>query len=305
MGLGTCTRSRAKHCDARRERGAGTNVKTKTNVGRSPRRTRGKTSEAAPAVSPRRSNGLANPKITGHALGGKEKNEIFRASNLRSRGWARGAAREDVVAGWYYTCIHDSAPETRVERAPVPPPRVPLVRSFASEADARPSVKINRNQICEEEEKVRGEDGVGSALRVDGSDARAATRAREQKDRTFRVGRLRPRTFSILSATTFWFALATVSRPIPFQSNAHSCLFACLWVAQKVYSHRHLNPVSPTRLLHAKHLPWFSCTGAAGAAAGGGASGGAGDAAAADAPSARGISASGFSAPGRASPAAP
>ena len=101
-----------------------------------------------------------------------------------------------------------------------------------------------------------------------------------------------------MSATTFWFALATVSRPIPFQSNAHSCLFACLWVAQKVYSHRHLNPVSPTRLLHAKHLPWFSCTGAAGAAAGGGASGGAGDAAAADAPSARGIAASGFSAPG-------
>jgi len=57
-------------------------------------------------------------------------------------GWARGAAREDVVAGWYYTCVHDSAPETRVERAPVPPPRVPLVRSFASEADARPSKSI-------------------------------------------------------------------------------------------------------------------------------------------------------------------
>ena len=142
-------------------------------------------------------------------------------------------------------------------------------RSFVRVRGGREAVEINRNQICEEEEeKVRGEDGVGSALRVDGSDARAATRARETKDRNVRVGRLRPRTFSILSATTFWFALATVSRPIPFQSNAHSCLFACLWVAQKVYSHRHLNPVSPTRLLHAKHLPWFSCTGAAGAAAG-------------------------------------
>ena len=261
MGLGTCTRSRAKHCDARRERGAGTNVKTKTNVGRSPRRTRGKTSEASPAVSPRRSNGLANPKITGHALGGKEKNEIFRASNLRSRGVGEGRGaggrRRRLVL---HVCTRFRARDARRTRSGSSSAR--SARSFVRVRGGREAVEINRYQICEEEEeKVRGEDGVGSALRVDGSDARAATRAREQKDRTFRVGRLRPRTFSILSATTFWFALATVSRPIPFQSNAHSCLFACLWVAQKVYSHRHLNPVSPTRLLHAKHLPWFSCTG--------------------------------------------
>ena len=223
MGLGTCTRSRAKHCDARRERGAGTNVKTKTNAGRSPRRTRGKTSEAAPAVSPRRSNGLANPKITGQALGGKEKNEIFRASNLRSRGVGEGRGaggrRRRLVL---HVCTRFRARDARRTRSGSSSAR--SARSFVRVRGGRETVKINRNQICEEEEKVRGEDGVGSALRVDGSDARAATRAREQKDRTFRVGRLRPRTFSILSATTFWFALATVSRPIPFQSNAHSCL---------------------------------------------------------------------------------
>ena len=244
----------------------GTNVKTKTNAGRSPRRTRGKTSEASPAVSPRRSNGLANPKITGHALGGKKKTRSSVRPIFARGGWARGAAREDVVAGWYYTCVHDSAPETRVERAPVPPPRVPLVRSFASEADARPSKSIAIRSAKKKKKRFGARTASGQRF---ASTARAATRAREQKDRNVRVGRLRPRTFSILSATTFWFALATVSRPIPFQSNAHSCLFACLWVAQKVYSHRHLNPVSPTRLLHAKHLPWFSCTGAAGAAGGG------------------------------------
>ena len=267
MGLGTCTRSRAKHCDARRERGAGTNVKTKTNVGRSPRRTRGKTSEAAPAVSPRRSNGLANPKITGHALGGKEKNEIFRASNLRSRGVGEGRGaggrRRRLVL---HVCTRFRARDARRTRSGSSSAR--SARSFVRVRGGRETVKAGGIRSAKKRKRFGARTTLsGAALRVDGSDARAATRAREQKDRTFRVGRLRPRTFSILSATTFWFALATVSRPIPFQSNAHSCLFACRWVAQKVYSHRHLNPVSPTRLLQAKHLPWFSCTGAAGAAA--------------------------------------
>lgn len=115
----------------------------KTNAGRSPRRTRGKTSEASPAVSPAvvrtASRTLKSPVTRSEE---KKKTRSSVRPIFARGGWARGAAREDVVAGWYYTCVHDSAPETRVERAPVPPPRVPLVRSFASEADARPSKSI-------------------------------------------------------------------------------------------------------------------------------------------------------------------
>ena len=190
------------------------------------------------------------------------RSEKKKKRDLRSRGWARGAARGGRRPGWYYTYTRFRARDAR-GNAPVPPPRVPLV--VRSRPRRTGTVQINRNRSAKKRKRFGARTAsVGASRRR--SDARAR-RAREQKDRTFRVGRLRPRTFCILSATTFWFALATVSRP-SFQSNEHSAV-RVPGSRRRVYSHRHLNPVSPTRLLHAKHLPWFSCTGAAGAAAGG------------------------------------
>ncbi|KAJ4724798.1 hypothetical protein OWV82_003743, partial [Melia azedarach] len=60
--------------------------------------------------------------------------------------------------------------------------------------------------------------------------------------------------FCSFSALTTGFAFAICSLPTPLKSNEQSCCSGYLWVPQNTDPHRHLKPVSPTRLLHVKHL---------------------------------------------------
>ena len=53
---------------------------------------------------------------------------------------------------------------------------------------------------------------------------------------------------------TTGLALAICSLPISLKLKVQPWCSGYLWVPQNVIPHLHLNPVSPTRLLHVKHL---------------------------------------------------
>lgn len=64
----------------------------------------------------------------------------------------------------------------------------------------------------------------------------------------------RSQILSSFSALTTGLALAICSLPISLKSKVQPWCSGYLWVPQNVIPHLHLNPVSPTRLLHVKHL---------------------------------------------------
>lgn len=66
--------------------------------------------------------------------------------------------------------------------------------------------------------------------------------------------RERSQILSSFSALTTGLALAICSLPLSLKSKVQPWCSGYLWVPQNVIPHLHLNPVSPTRLLHVKHL---------------------------------------------------
>jgi hypothetical protein len=65
----------------------------------------------------------------------------------------------------------------------------------------------------------------------------------------------------ILEALTTGLALAIASRPAALKSKEQLCFSAYRWMPQKVFPHRHLKPVRPTRFLQEKHRLGFSAGG--------------------------------------------